>query len=121
MYSGDRHKLHLYLAKCRHNFLSRPELFSNEPQKVFFASGYLDGAALNWFQPLLDQYAQARSEGSATPSEFQSFEHFAKSLEGTFRDPDIVRSKEQELRNLNQTTSVASYLADFSHIKGFVK
>jgi hypothetical protein len=32
-----------------------------------------------------------------------------------------VRSKERELRNLTQTSSVASYLADFSRIKGFVK
>jgi hypothetical protein len=123
MFSGDRHKLHLYLSKCRHNFLSRPELFSTEPQKVLFASGYLDGAAYNWFQPLLDQYARALSAETAEeiPSQFQSFEQYAKSLENTFGDPDIVRSKERELRNLHQTTSVASYLADFSRIKGFIK
>jgi len=123
MYSGDRHKLYLYLSKCRHNFLSRPELFPTEPQKVLFASGYLDGAAYNWFQPLLDQYAQALSDGTTEgiPVQFQSFEQYAKALENTFGDPDIVRSKERELRNLNQTTSVATYLADFSRIKGFVK
>jgi hypothetical protein len=123
MFSGDRHKLYLYLSKCRHNFLSRPELFSTEPQKVLFASGYLDGAAYNWFQPLLDQYARALSEENAEgiPAQFQSFEQYAKSLENTFGDPDIVRSKERELRNLHQTTSVASYLADFSRIKGFIK
>ena len=123
MFSGDRHKLYLYLSKCRHNFLSRPELFATETQKVLFASGHLDGAAYSWFQPLLDQYAQAVSEGTpeSIPTQFLSFEQYAKSLENTFGDPDIVRSKERELRNLNQTTSVASYLADFSRIKGFVK
>jgi hypothetical protein len=122
MFTRDRHKLYLYLSKCRHNFLSRPELFLTEPQKVLFASGYLDGAAYNWFQPLLDQYVQALSEGTVEgiPAQFQSFEQYAKSLENTFGDLDIVRSKERELRNLNQTTSVASYLADFSCIKGFV-
>ena len=123
MFTGDRHKLYLYLSKCRHNFLSRPELFLTEPQKVLFASGYLDGAAYNWFQPLLDQYARtvAGDTSEGIPAQFQSFEQYAKSLESTFGDPDIVRSKERELRNLNQTTSVASYLADFSRIKGFVK
>src|SRR6202043_1604524 len=67
LYSGDRHKLHLFLAKCRHNFLSRPELFPNESQKVLFASGYLDGAAFNWFQPLLNQYAEATVGSSTRP------------------------------------------------------
>ena len=121
MYSGDRHKLHMFLAKCRHNFLSRPELFPNEPQKVLFASGYLDGAAFNWFQPVLNQYAEATVGNSEVPLEFETFTQFAKSLEETFGDPDIVRSKERELGNLHQTTSVASYLAEFSRIKGFVK
>ena len=121
VYSGDRHKLHMFLAKCRHNFLSRPELFPNESQKVLFASGYLDGAAFNWFQPLLDQYSEAAEGNSEIPLEFQTFGGFAKSLEKTFGDPDIVRSKERELGNLHQTTSVASYLADFSRIRGFVK
>ena len=122
MYSGDRHKLYLYLSKCHHNFLSRPELFPTEHQKVLFASGYLDGAAYNWFQPLLDQYSRAiDNPAEETPAEFQSFQQYAKSLENTFGDPDIVRSKERELRNLTQTSSVASYLADFSRIKGFVK
>lgn len=123
MFSGDRHKLYIYLSKCRHNFLSRPELFLTEPQKVLFASGYLDGAAYNWFQPLLDQYARSVGGDSQEeiPTQFQTFEQYAKSLEDTFGDPDIVRSKERELRNLNQTTSVATYLADFSRIKGFVK
>ena len=62
-FSGDRHKIYLYLSKCRHNFLSQPELFTTEAKKVLFASGYLDGAAYNWFQPLLDQYASAVAEG----------------------------------------------------------
>ena len=121
LYSGDRHKLHLFLAKCRHNFLSRPELFPNESQKVLFASGYLDGAAFNWFQPLLNQYAEATVGSSEVPPEFETFAQFAKSLEETFGDPDIVRSKERELGNLHQTTSVASYLAEFNRIKGFIK
>ena len=123
MFNGDRHKLYMYLSKCRHNFLSRPELFLTETQKVLFASGHLDGAAYNWFQPLLDQYARAvGGDGlEQIPAQFQTFEQYAKSLEDTFGDPDIVRSKERELRNLNQTTSVATYLAEFSRIKGFVK
>ena len=122
MFSGDRHKLYVYLSKCHHNFLSRPELFPTEAQKVLFASGHLDGAAYSWFQPLLDQYAQAiMKERPEKVPQFLSFECYAKSLEATFRDPDIVRSKERELRNLAQTTSVASYLADFSRIRGFVK
>lgn len=54
------------------------------------------------------------------PIQFQSFEQYTKSLESTFGDLDIVRSEERELRNLNQTTSIASYLANFSCIKGFV-
>jgi len=122
MYFRDRHKLYLYLSKCCHNFLSRPELFPTEHQKVLFASGYLDGAAYNWFQLLLDQYSRAIDNTTEEiPAEFQSFQQYAKSLENTFGDLDIMRSKERELRNLNQTTSVASYLADFSRIKGFIK
>lgn len=123
MFTGDRHKLHIYLSKCRHNFLSRPELFASESQKVLFASGYLDGAAYNWFQPLLDQYAKAVAENipGNIPEEFQSFEGYTTSLENTFGDPDLVRAKERELCDLRQITSVASYLAEFNRIKGFVE
>ena len=122
-FSGDRHKIYLYLSKCRHDFLSQPELFTTEAKKVLFASGYLDGAAYNWFQPLLDCYASAVTDGRPEdiPAQFQSFGEYTRSLEDTFGDPDLVRSKERELRNLTQTTSVASYTADFNRIKGFVK
>jgi hypothetical protein len=122
-FSGDRHKIYLYLSKCRHNFLSQPELFTTEAKKVLFASGYLDGAAYNWFQPLLDRYASAVTDGRPEdiPAQFQSFGEYTRSLEDTFGDPDLVRSMERELRNLSQTTSVASYTADFNRIKGFVK
>jgi hypothetical protein len=122
-FSGERHKIYLYLSKCQHNFLSQPELFTTEAKKVLFASGYLDGAAYNWFQPLLDQYASVVAEGRLEdiPIQFQSFGEYTRSLEDTFGDPDLVRSKERELRNLIQTTSVASYTADFNRIKGFVK
>jgi Retrotransposon gag protein len=121
LYSGDRHKLHLFLTKCRHNFLSCPELFPNESQKVLFASGYLDGAAFNWFQLLLNQYSEATVGDSEVPPEFETFAQVAKPLEETFRDPDLMRSKERELGNFHQTTSVASYLADFNRIKDFIK
>ena len=122
-FSGDRHKVYLYLSKCRHNFLSQPELFTTEAKKVLFASGYLDGAAYNWFQPLLDLYALAVAEDrlSDIPIQFTSFAEYTKALEDTFGDPDLVRSKERELRNLVQTTSVATYTSDFNRIKGFVK
>ena len=122
-FSGDCHKIYLYLSKCRHDFLSQPELFTTEAKKVLFASGYLDRAAYNWFQPLLDRYASAVTDGRPEdiPAQFQSFGEYTRSLEDTFGDPDLVRSKERELRNLTQTTSVASYTADFNRIKGFVK
>lgn len=123
MFSGEKHKIYVFLAKCRHNYLSRPELFTNEVQKVLFASGYFDGAAFNWFQPLLNQYSRAASNNDleSVPAEFQSFENLAKSLEITFGDPDLTRTKEQELWSLTQTTSVSAYLADFNRIRGFLE
>jgi hypothetical protein len=98
-FSGDRHKIYFYLSKCRHNFLSQPELFTTEAKKVLFASGYLEGAAYNWFQPLLDHYASAVANGRPDdiPIQFQSFGEYTRFLEDTFGDPALVRSKERKL------------------------
>ena len=82
----------------------------------------MDGSAFNWFQPMLDQYSLAQSDPAETvPEIFSTFEKFAKALENTFGDPDVVRTKEREITNLAQISSVSAYLADFNRIRGFLK
>jgi hypothetical protein len=50
---SDSHKLHSFLAVCQLNFRSLSSTFPDNALKVNYALSYLEGMALEWFEPAL--------------------------------------------------------------------
>jgi hypothetical protein len=122
MFSGERDRLEHFLDRCRHIFLSSPNAFTQEPQKVLFASGYLAGPAYMWFRPILLAYETSVLPGSQTPTppEFTSFRKFSQTLMSMYGDPDLEGTMFDELQALTQTTTAAAYAADFRRIIAYI-
>ena len=53
-------KLRPYLQSCKLLFTKDPGMFTNDRQKVIYASSYLGGRAAQWFQPYLDSLDNKR-------------------------------------------------------------
>lgn len=107
-FDGRRSQLRTFLSQVRLVIAAQPSRFPNDRQKVMFAASFLRGTAFSWLQP----YLESRQPGLI----LSSFENFCTSLQETFGDPDETGSAERQLFGLRQTTSVASYAAEFRRI-----
>ena len=121
-FSGDREQIETFLSRCRHVFLVSPRSFTQETQKVLYASTYLEGVAYSWFKPILRAYEASLRTDSPTPipAEFASFTAFENALTVMYGDPDLVRSMIRELKALQQTTTVAAYASEFRRISAYI-
>jgi len=123
-FSGDkRHELDTFLSQCRICFLVNPESFPNEGHKVLYAGSYLEGTAYSWFEPLLRLYEAHHADSALfpnSPAQLSSFSSFSTALTAMFGDPDLRRSKLRELQNLEQTSSVAAYSAEFQRLQPYI-
>jgi hypothetical protein len=113
-FTGDRFELDTYLTRCQHVFLTQPNLFLTEQQKVLYVASYLKGAAYSWMKPLVQEYAK----GLIVPVEFTSFQKYSESLTRMYGDPDIVKSMTREMNALGRTSS--AYASEFRRLQAYV-
>jgi Retrotransposon gag protein len=113
MFTGTQKDLEGWITACRLRFAGQPSKFDIEEKKVIFASTFLRGPPLAWFQPVINAYSL---RGAADPPpEFQSFETFAQSVRTLYGDPNLERNSETALRFLQQgERSVAEYISRFA-------
>lgn len=117
-FDGNRLQLINFLSKCRLKFLGQPSRYPDEISKILYAGSRLAEPAYSWFQPLL---AAASASDQPTPSEFGSFEAFAKALTEIYGDPNLEATSERQINALEQTTSVAQYIAEFQRLRQHIK
>lgn len=120
VWSGIRSTLPRFLASCRSKFMLEAYNFPDEFSKIGFAGSYLGGAPADWWLTLFQRYEETLSKGTPPPEEFTSFTVFAQTLTTSYGDPDLKGTMEHELCALRQTTSVASYAAEFQRIAGYL-
>ncbi|KAL0929980.1 reverse transcriptase domain protein [Colletotrichum truncatum] len=118
-YDGTPGKLKGFLIQLKnyHNF--HRSNFRNKSEKVLHASALLDGKALQWFEPFLENYWQNETLedcNTETRDIFDSFEGFEHALKSLFQDPDERSRAERELNNLRQTKSAIHYAAEFRRL-----
>ena len=113
---SDRSIVHIFLHKCKLHFAGAPELFPTQASKTIFAAGYLTHGAYDWFMPKMDQWTLHPEQ---PPPEFVSWENFEQSFQNHFGDPNLVRTKERELKSLKQTTTVSLYTAQLTRIMSY--
>jgi len=88
-FKGDWEQLNGFLLQLRTCFRAYPKRFSDEDSKVRFAVSRLEGRALHWFEPTLEDNLDHTGEAWAehTREIFSDFSKFAKGLEKVFGDP----------------------------------
>jgi Retrotransposon gag protein len=112
MFIGDQKQLEGWITACRLRFAGQPSKFDSEEKKVIFASSFLKGPPMAWFQPVITAFAIDTED---PPPEFLSFETFVQSIRALYGDPNLQRNAETALRFLMQgDRSVAEYISRFA-------
>ena len=78
-------------------------------------AGFLKGAALTWFEPILRNYIDNKKNdrNDSTNKIFKKFANFEEAIKGAFGEPNEKLSNEQRIVNLKQIRSAATYMAVF--------
>jgi hypothetical protein len=118
-FNGNPAELEGWVTACRLRFIGQPSKFGTEAKKVVFATTFMRGPPMAWFQPVVNTFA-AGGDG-VPPEEFQSFENFVGSLRRLYGDPDRERTSEAALAALKQTGSIADYISKFTTHSQYVK
>lgn len=113
IFQGDQKELESWITACRLRFASQPSKFGTEWKKVVFATSFLRGPPLLWFQPVIQMYTAADPDAEI-PAEFQSFATFVESIRTLYGDPDIQRNSERAIHHIKQDRTVAEYISRFA-------
>ena len=112
-FTGSQKDLEGWITACRLRFAGQPSKFDTEEKKVIFASTFMRGPPMSWFQPVINTFSMRGS--SDPPPEFQSFETFVRSIRTLYGDPNLQRNSETAIRFLQQDNrSVAEYISRFA-------
>jgi Retrotransposon gag protein/Zinc knuckle len=107
----DPQKLRTFLVQCGLNFQERPKSFADERTKVLYATSFLKGTALSWFEPeLLHPNPRRR------PRWMDDYEYFVRELEENFGPHDLFGDAEHRLSTLSMSDNhrIAKYVVDFN-------
>ncbi|EHK19823.1 uncharacterized protein TRIVIDRAFT_224498 [Trichoderma virens Gv29-8] len=64
MFKGDVKELRSHLIQLKAYFKDYENTFDTDEKKVRFASSRLEGTALKWFRPILDNYLESPAGGA---------------------------------------------------------
>jgi hypothetical protein len=114
-YGGDKDELAGFLAQMRAYLRYYPDKFGSEEAKVFFASSRLEGQALKWFEPALEDYLtkEAADRDTFTDKVFEDYASFEEEIRKVFGDADGKRHAQERLARLRQTKSATAYATQF--------
>lgn len=93
--------------------------FPDEISRVLHAAAYLDGRALQWFEPYAAKIMEnpnLEDHDIETQEMFDSFDGYVSALESLFLDPDEKQRAQRELQKLRQTGSASAYATEFRRI-----
>ena len=115
-FGGSKDELTGWLVQMRAYILYYEERFVNEAQKVGYAASRLEGKALRWFEPTLNDYLENLDDDDRedfTQQVFQRYAKFEKEIRKVFGDTDEKLHAQERLAQLRQTKSTAAYATQF--------
>ena len=117
-FGGDREKLRTFLTHtdlyCEYNEVP------TDQEKILMASTYMKDRASNWMQPYVDDYlldAEHRGTKAETRALFAGWTEFKEEMGRIFGEIDAKNQAEKKITRLKQTTSVATYTAEFKQLQ----
>ena len=115
LFYGDRKKLRGFLTQLDIYFTLRPNEFSTDIQRIYFAASYLRGAAANWMEPYLRKLSTGTTIDNLVPL-LDTYQQFLQEINKTFGDINETATAERELQRLKQTKSCSLYTTEFRRI-----
>ena len=113
-----REELQGFVTQLRSYFQFHSNEFSDEYEKVLFAATYLEGRALEWFEPTQREFLE-KSPDEREPETnhiFERFVHFEDALTKVFGVHDKRARAETDLNNLRQAKSAIEYASRFRQL-----
>ena len=104
----DKSKFKDFMSHIKLIMQLQPNSFLNDQAKSLYVTTLLRGLAFSWIQPYLDD--------SSPQNILNNFTVFESQLGMLFRDKHQSRSAATALGQLNQSSSVSSYAAEFHYL-----
>ena len=121
-FKGDRTSVNSFLIQLTIYFENRSSEFTNDYDRILFASSFFRDKALSWLRPQLEFYLERlRNPNSVYVPMFDTYESFVRQLRVTFGDINEQATAERELRMLRQTKSVGFYTSEFQRIASILQ
>ena len=122
-FSGVQRILKPWLTMVAINFRAYPIVFPTKKNKILFAISYLDGAALNWVQPRLEDFLENddKKQKQKTQQMFYKFDNFCIYIKKAFGNQNENRAIEKQLLILKQTQSTMVYGSRFKTLVYTIK
>jgi hypothetical protein len=106
-YSGDRAALRPFLAHLHLKLTGDHDLFPDEPKRLAYSVGRLEGKAFDHILPFI----------TSTGISLDNVQALSNLLEAAFGDPDRVGTAERKLDTLKQNNrDFATYYSEFARI-----
>ncbi|GAA5864814.1 hypothetical protein JCM5353_003371, partial [Sporobolomyces roseus] len=116
-YDGSRdsssHKITNFLSQCQ-LYVDNTSAFTTDDQKIRFAASYLRGDAYTWVSAYLGLSDEEKAKD--VHRWLSSWKLFKQKLQTTFGDPDKEATEARKLYSLRQTSSAATYAAEFRRL-----
>lgn len=122
-FNGERRKLRTFLAQMNLYLSANAHTISGETDKVLASATFLEGEAMEWFEPYLRSWFEdIESDRDTDVNEvFASYADFIDRLKSTFGEIDERNHARNQLVKLKQTRSAAEYCAKHQQISSHLK
>jgi hypothetical protein len=118
-FDGTRGKLKGFLTSMDLYLRFNKATFVTEQDRVLAAGMNMEGDALEWFQPYMNDYLEnhgADDTNEDTDQIFASYAAFRKKISAIYGEIDEERTAERKLRRLGQKGSAGKYTAEFRQV-----
>lgn len=105
----------VWIQQIERHFILQPHLYMNDQRGIVWASTYLEQGAAAWFKPYWDTL------GTSNHPMTQRWASFVLGFIQQYGDPDAELQAEENLRKLQQYTSVKRYTDEFNKLQTKVK
>lgn len=115
-FSGNRKDLEVFLLQVELYTHFNEDKFPTDESYGLWTSSYLRGEAMRWVEPFLKdyfQYEETCGRMATTRSMFGTWAGFKHEIRRMFGDIDEVKTAENHLYGLRQTSSAVSYATEF--------
>ena len=118
LFDGSRGKLRAFFSQIELFFGFNVDRFPTNKHKVLFASTYLRGPALEWFNSFLTDFLNNKPDkrDDDTIEVTQNYSNFKNKLRQVFGNFNEEHLAERRMQSLRQTRSAANYASRFQQL-----